>query len=173
MPDRCELRLIELDLKENDHHRAQVEALWISLYEDQGKWDPNFAFANPKGRAVLRPMIAQQSVAFGLLNPREMGHSQPPLRGFVAATMEGSVDGLAVNRWVELNALYVHPGARGQGCGGVLANRVTQWAYEKGYDHVRLYVLPGNPAVQLYERMGYETAQLVMNLDIRGKRGMP
>ena len=55
---------------------------------------------------------------------------------------------------VELSAVSVHPGARGRGLGAAVTAHLTNPALARGLVSF-LHVLPGNPAVELYKRLGF------------------
>jgi len=59
--------------------------------------------------------------------------------------------------------LVVSPAARHQGIGSQLLGAVDAWSVAKQLEYVQLNVLPQNSdAVTLYEKWGYQTAQLTM-----------
>lgn len=55
-----------------------------------------------------------------------------------------------------LNDLYVHPTHRGMGVGAALLARAQAYCAEKGCKGLALETAPGNPARELYERLGWE-----------------
>lgn len=59
---------------------------------------------------------------------------------------------------VELVSMWVAPYARGQGLGGLLVERVVEWAVAARATRVALWVTRGNdPAIALYTRTGFGT----------------
>jgi ribosomal protein S18 acetylase RimI-like enzyme len=66
--------------------------------------------------------------------------------------------------WIEdeatevLHSLQVVSGHRDRGIGAWLVRRVEERAREEGREAVGLAVHEGNPAIRLYERLGYEVA---------------
>jgi len=67
-----------------------------------------------------------------------------------------------------LGGMWVDPAARGRGAGRALAEAVLDWARERGFGLIALWVTEGNaPAIVLYERMGFtrtgKTARLPSN----------
>ncbi|MCL1953075.1 MAG: GNAT family N-acetyltransferase [Oscillospiraceae bacterium] len=53
-------------------------------------------------------------------------------------------------------AISVLPGCRGQGIGTRLMRRLFELLRERGYRRTSLSVQKGNPALRLYQRLGYE-----------------
>jgi ribosomal protein S18 acetylase RimI-like enzyme len=61
---------------------------------------------------------------------------------------------------VELSAIAVHPNARGQGLGTMITARLARAAITPG-ETPFLHVFPDNPALALYNRLGFrERARL-------------
>lgn len=56
-----------------------------------------------------------------------------------------------------LQHLAVVPAARGRGVGELLLRNCIDRSHEAGYRRIHLDVYADNPAVRLYERMGFET----------------
>lgn len=64
---------------------------------------------------------------------------------------DGETTGVAA-----LTAMWVDPRFRRQGVGGLLVQRVVDWAQQTGYEQIFLWVVRGNEAaVKLYERNGF------------------
>ena len=59
-------------------------------------------------------------------------------------------------RAAHLGGMWVEPGARSGGVGRALGGAVLDWARERGFDRIALWVTDGNaPAIALYERLGF------------------
>jgi len=55
-----------------------------------------------------------------------------------------------------VGGMWVDPAARARGIGRALAEAVFDWARQRGYRRIGLWVTEGNrPAVALYERLGF------------------
>jgi GNAT superfamily N-acetyltransferase len=55
-----------------------------------------------------------------------------------------------------VGGMWVDPGARAGGVGRALTAAVLDWARERGFRRIGLWVTEGNaPAIALYERMGF------------------
>ena len=69
----------------------------------------------------------------------------------------GTATGLAAqNGTVQVVAMYVEPGARGQGCAGQLLDAVAAAARERGAHRLALRVTAGNQAAsRCYTRYGF------------------
>lgn len=61
---------------------------------------------------------------------------------------------LRVGGHVELSGIAVHPGARGRGLGGAVTAYLARAAIARG-EIPFLHVFPSNPAVGLYQRIGF------------------
>jgi ribosomal protein S18 acetylase RimI-like enzyme len=81
--------------------------------------------------------------------------------GFLyAATL---VDFFTGEQHAHIKDIVVAKEGEGQGCGRVLLAAAEKWAKERGYRFITLSVFPENRrAVELYERIGYETDVLRM-----------
>ncbi|KPM39668.1 hypothetical protein AK830_g6908 [Neonectria ditissima] len=77
--------------------------------------------------------------------------------GFAYLTRGSSEPCIAdVKNLAELQRIYVHPAAHGQGVGGALARRIEAMAREEGFQHIWLGVWEENyPAIKAYQKWGY------------------
>ena len=70
-------------------------------------------------------------------------------------------------RWAELAALYVVPGARDRGVADALLATGLAWARERGYERMRLWMTASNvPARRFYERSGFRPVQEVLAMEL-------
>jgi ribosomal protein S18 acetylase RimI-like enzyme len=69
--------------------------------------------------------------------------------------------------WAELTALHVVSAARGRGVADLLLAAGTDWAQERGYAEVRLYVTAANErARRFYARSGFRPLQEIWTADL-------
>jgi ribosomal protein S18 acetylase RimI-like enzyme len=81
--------------------------------------------------------------------------------GFIYATT--AVDFFTGEQHAHIKDIVVAKEGEGQGCGRVLLAAAEDWARARGYRFITLSVFPENRrAVELYERVGYETDVLRM-----------
>ncbi|MEM6448837.1 MAG: GNAT family N-acetyltransferase [Cyanobacteria bacterium P01_D01_bin.105] len=63
--------------------------------------------------------------------------------------------------------LYVSPNHRKKGIGTALMQHAQHWAKQKGYEQMSLQVFEhNNAAMQLYEKLGYQSQAKWMSLDL-------
>jgi GNAT superfamily N-acetyltransferase len=67
---------------------------------------------------------------------------------------------------VHIHSLYVKPGYRGEGIARRLLEEALDWGRGRGCLEAELNVLAKNPARRLYERAGFEVAELEMRLEL-------
>jgi ribosomal protein S18 acetylase RimI-like enzyme len=73
------------------------------------------------------------------------------------------VDQLLGRRHTHIFLLYVEPGHRRQGIGSALMHQAEAFARSRGDHQIGLQVFQSNqPAVQLYQQLGYQTQSLWM-----------
>lgn len=85
------------------------------------------------------------------------------------AIMDGHVDSPLYRHryWAELVALYVAPDARGGGVADLLFAAGRDWAGERGFDRLQLYVTVANGrARRFYERLGLNPVQEIWATDL-------
>jgi ribosomal protein S18 acetylase RimI-like enzyme len=68
-----------------------------------------------------------------------------------------------LDREARLEAVGVADEARSKGIGTQLINRAEEWVVKNGMRHFGLSVKTDNPAVRLYERLGFEKASSFSN----------
>jgi ribosomal protein S18 acetylase RimI-like enzyme len=62
-----------------------------------------------------------------------------------------------IPKQVELQRLYIHPSAQGQGVGKLLVSRVEEEARRQGFENLWLGVYEKNyRAIEVYERLGFQ-----------------
>ncbi len=141
-----------------DAHSTDLPFLWDMLYE-AAIVAPEIR-ALPKAEALSRPGTTRYLVGWG----------RPGDAGVVAEGLDGVLLGAAWHRlfgpdergegivaWPDTPELSigVRPSARGQGIGRVLLMVLIAAARAHGYPRLVLSVDPGNPAVRLYRRCGF------------------
>jgi ribosomal protein S18 acetylase RimI-like enzyme len=93
----------------------------------------------------------------------------PPLSQAVACIWVGNaIDQLQGDRHAHIFLLYVMPEHRRQGIGSALMRHVEDWARARGDRQIGLQVFQANqPAVNLYQQLGYQTQSLWMLKPLR------
>ena len=94
-------------------------------------------------------------------NPGPFDRRTPELGVFVGVFQDARLVGMAGERFrlpgfVELSAIAVHPAARGKGLAAMMIRRLSSLAFARD-ETPFLRVFPNNPAVELYERLGFRT----------------
>lgn len=92
------------------------------------------------------------------------GREEEPV-GIVEASVRSPYDIFRPKSVVHIHALYVEPRHRGQGMGRHLLEEALRWGRERGCTEATLSVLAGNPARELYARVGFELFELEMRLE--------
>lgn len=86
--------------------------------------------------------------------------------GLVEASLSGLHPVFARRRLLHIHAIYVKPDYRRQGIGRQLMQAALQWGREQGCAQVALSVLAGNPALKLYQALGFEVFELEMRRNL-------
>lgn len=86
--------------------------------------------------------------------------------GVVDATIEKPYDVFKPKPVLHIHGVYVEPDHRGEGIGRRLLEAALEWGREKGCVEAELNTLVGNPARNLYERMGFKVFELEMRLKL-------
>ncbi|WP_416675098.1 GNAT family N-acetyltransferase [Egbenema bharatensis] len=74
------------------------------------------------------------------------------------------MDQIRGDRHAYILLLYVHPHHRRQGIGSALLHQAEEWAIDRGDRQIGLQVFCQNQAaIDLYQKMGYETQSFWMN----------
>lgn len=74
-----------------------------------------------------------------------------------------AIDQMSGDRHAQIFLLYVAPAHRRQGIGAALMHQAEQWSLARGDRKIGLQVFQSNqPAVTLYNRLGYEVQSLGM-----------
>ncbi len=77
--------------------------------------------------------------------------------------MGNAVDQIGGSRHAHIFLLYVVPEHRRRGIGTALMKYVENWATQRGDRQIGLQVFQSNqPALNLYDRLGYQTQSLWM-----------
>ncbi|GAA0477012.1 GNAT family N-acetyltransferase [Streptomyces stramineus] len=118
-------------------------------------------------RTVRLTALADAPEAFGATwadestFPEEKWKDRLGRRNSFVAVRDGEACGLVGvvpldSRVAGLVSMWVAPGARSQGVGGLLVARALEWAADNGFPEVRLWVSEGNDrAERLYSRQGF------------------
>jgi ribosomal protein S18 acetylase RimI-like enzyme len=86
--------------------------------------------------------------------------------GLVEASLTELHPVFAKRRLLHIHAIYVEPDYRRQGIGRQLMQAAMQWGLEQGCTQVELNVLAGNPALKLYQTLGFKVFELDMRRNL-------
>ena len=111
-------------------------------------------------RARFADTVEQEDHVYFLV--RVEGREKPV--GIVEASVRSPHDIFRPQPAVHMHALYVEPRYRGEGMGRRLLEEALTWGRDRGCTEATLSVLAGNPARDLYERVGFEVFELEMRL---------
>ncbi len=94
-------------------------------------------------------------------DPGPFGYRAVELGTYVGVRRDGRLIAMAGERmrvpgYVEISAVCTHPDARGQGLGGGLIRHLMRRVFAAG-EVPFLHVFPDNPALRLYEKLGFRT----------------
>lgn len=122
---------------------------------------PDAAKADEARPAILSPN--DTGAMLGLVDVAKPGPFGPracELGRYLGIRQDGNLVAMAGERlrlpgYVELSGIATHPHARGHGLASILTRSLMRAAFERGevsFLHVRI----GNPAITLYQRLGFE-----------------
>ncbi|OCQ91123.1 acetyltransferase [Oscillatoriales cyanobacterium USR001] len=81
-----------------------------------------------------------------------------------------AIDQISGDRHAHIFLLYVDPEHRQRGIGSALVNCAENWARERGDRQIGLQVFLSNkPAVNLYQKLGYQTHSISMIKSLRNR----
>ncbi len=127
--------------------------------EDSDK-EPLFSWFHDEGMLQWYPMSTDRELEDAI---RQIWNNIP-LGVVLTATLDGEPVGIA-NLYLQgfkkishqsLFAIIVKKECQGQGIGTALLENLIQIAIKKGIELLHLEVYEGNPAIRLYERLGFE-----------------
>ena len=137
-----------------------VKPLWLSMFEWHRELPPEASTAIdplPADEALerrytrFRKELGEGKVTLFLVNEDD----QPVAFAMVRIRPEGEASFATGNGVVEVDAMSVAPSHRDQGLGGMLLQRVHEWAAERDIGFVSLSVMAGNEeAERFYRRFG-------------------
>jgi ribosomal protein S18 acetylase RimI-like enzyme len=122
---------------------------------------PDAAKANDAKPAILSPSdIGAMLGLVDVAKPGPFGPRTCELGRYIGIRQDGTLVAMAGERlrlpgYVELSGITTHPQARGRGLASTLTRSLMRAAFERGevpFLHVRI----GNPAIALYQRLGFE-----------------
>jgi len=62
--------------------------------------------------------------------------------------------------------LFVLPDSRRRGIGKQLLKTAISHLKQKGYEEIRLSVFAGNPAIRIYEKLGFQQRTITLSLSL-------
>jgi ribosomal protein S18 acetylase RimI-like enzyme len=132
-----------LALMVEQYFSNQTPLWWVELAQDQAEVRENSAIPN----------------SFSSIHAQKVG----------CLWLGNAIDQISGDRHAHIFLLYVDPEHRHRGIGSALVNCAENWARERGDRQIGLQVFLSNkPAVNLYQKLGYQTHSLSMikSLDI-------
>lgn len=146
------------------HDFDVVAELFAALHAFNSDLDPCFALADD-WREVLAADF-ERTHATGQTLWLLVWHGAEPVGLLIVSTHTDSPL-FRHRRWAELSALYVKPAWRGSGVAARLVDYARDWASERGFSRLQLYVTASNErARQFYARCGLYPIQTVLRMDI-------
>ena len=124
---------------------------WNEEHQGHGIDDPDFearfvAWIVEEGATRTYFLAELDGIAIGMANVKR--YVRMPAAGMPDAGV-----------WGYVGNVFVLPEHRDAGVGAALMEALQAWAWENGYDHLRL--APSTRAVTFYERLGYEAGHVV------------
>jgi len=142
----------------------EVEPLWLALVAHHHEVAPQLGPVRGDGEswAMRRSQYEQWLGDRGAFVVLARDGARPVGYAFVAIDKPGPTwPGDGDTGWVE--TLSVDPGARGQGVGRLLLDRVESELAKLGIEEMRLDAIASNDgALRFYEREGFETALVIL-----------
>ena len=141
-----------------------VRRLFRGLHDYNAGLDPLFALSDDWERVLDEHLERVWDRGVGLVviaweeeNPVGLimmqGHTDSPL--------------FRHRRWAELVAIFVDPSARSSGVADHLCAVGVEWARERGYGRVQLYVTASNDrAKRFYQRLGFRPVQEIWRMHV-------
>ena len=104
-------------------------------------------------------------------NPTSWGPQSPPSSPIACLWVGNSIDQVRGDRHAHIFLLYVVSEHRRRGIGKALMEYVENWAMTRGDRQIGLQVFKSNqPALNLYNQLGYETQSLWMVKSLDSKK---
>jgi ribosomal protein S18 acetylase RimI-like enzyme len=104
-------------------------------------------------------------------NPTSWGPQSPPSSPVACLWVGNSIDQVRGDRHAHIFLLYVVSEHRRRGIGKALMEYVENWAMTRGDRQIGLQVFKSNqPALNLYNQLGYETQSLWMVKSLDSKK---
>jgi ribosomal protein S18 acetylase RimI-like enzyme len=141
-----------------------VARLFQALHEFNGSLDPRFQL-DDRWHDILREHFLRSHTTPGAYWLLAWADAHPV--GLLI--MEAHTDSplFADRCWAELVALYVVPEQRGSNLAQCMVDNGKNWAAERGFDRIQLYVTASNMAARrFYARCGFGPVQEIWRTDI-------
>jgi GNAT superfamily N-acetyltransferase len=161
-PTTVDARVHLLPARERDF--PAVARLFVALHAFNATLDERFALAEG-WESLLREHFLHTYGAPGALWLLAWAGERPV--GLLLMEAHADSPLFAQRRWAELVALYVDKSWRGSDLGRHLVEAGKQWASDRGFDRLQLYVTAGNAhAKRFYSACGLYPAQEIWRADL-------
>lgn len=143
--------------------REDVERCSLELLESQHRNQPDFWASSEKINPdeCVEALLAQTEDGNGKIFVAEVDGC---VVGYILATVKDieNEPGFIAKRFANVGELVVLKNHQGQGIGKALMAEGERYAKESGCMYASLRVRPGNSAIELYRKLGYEIKTHIM-----------
>jgi ribosomal protein S18 acetylase RimI-like enzyme len=148
-----------------------VRALFSALHASNAALEPRFALAADWRGLLAEHLASDRATGNGLTL---LAWAGPEPVGLAMVASHPSEPLFRHPGWAELTALYVVPTQRGGGVADRLMAAAQEWARERRFREIRLYVTASNTrARRFYAAAGLRPIQEIWMAVIEGSHGVP